>query len=622
MLNPNLSELPMPQQIRVPLDLTETERKRIAQAVCRELEASDEARQPMEDMWHDHEHMYQADQDAESIEVVKGLGGYAMPLWKPTLDRIVNHVYSAFFSLTPTVQSIDMSGQARNVEKLERTLDNIAQKQGLELEFKRALRCAGNTNIGTIVIYPVTDRVGRVTGLKSKYFNPMKIYAYPAESQSFAEVKTAGYSCTELRYRVKQKIQSGEYFECKLAPGDPIEGIPGSDAGTVIQSEAVTIDDEPIKIAVCVSELDLEQFRDEPDRDKPSEYKRYQLRIAVDTMELLKIDEYGSQAVETGEFKPYDSIGFVDVKLQPEEEDGMFGRYSLAYGMKALQDTFSDVFTTILQGNQMSAFGIPVIIGDTGGDKHEVLKPGEVLQLPASADVKNIAQKFDGNGLFSILEILFQLSDRFTGVGGLGAGQPTSGSTTATEVDALVDAIQAAKDQYTLGVSSSIARIYELNLMFLRHHYWDLKASYGDAIEISFEELQGLNVRLEVTGKTGASNPSMVLRKLFALKNLAMENPALGIDIRKVCMTIIDTMELVGSSDAFMLSKEDQMLMATMGLNPMELEAAKMVAQMNQTGMMPQQMQGGQGQPVTPDEAMLGGGQAIGDAQGGDILPY
>jgi hypothetical protein len=298
---------------------------------------------------------------------------------------------------------------------------------------------------------------------------------------------------------------------------------------------------------------------------------------------ILDIQEYGSVDGDTGELKPYEDVWYVDFKLQPEEEDGLFGRYSLAYSMKSIQDIFSDIFTTILQGHQVSAFGIPVVIGDVGAKTFDTVKPGEVLHISdPNVKVQNIAQPFTSVGLFQLLELCFKLSDRLTGIGGLATGQPANAGTTATEIDALVTAIEAAQDQHTQGVTDAVRRVYGLILMYLRHHYWDLKRVYGDEVVISEEALAELGtIRIEPTGQSASSSPGALIRKLMGLKQIADANPNLGIDTRVVLRLLIDAMDLPVTTEALMLTDQEKLLVATMGITPMELDVAMAMASQN-----------------------------------------
>ena len=174
-------------------NLSEDALKDLAERLYDECIACEDSKRHLVDRWDDHEHMYQADEDAASSEVVEGYGGYSLSLWKPVADRIINHVWSGMFSQRPVVQCIDMSGNGENVSALERTLDNLADHCGVELPYKRAMRNACNTNLGTVAIELDIDKKGTIKGLVASNKSPQRIFAYPVEAVTYEDAKTVGY---------------------------------------------------------------------------------------------------------------------------------------------------------------------------------------------------------------------------------------------------------------------------------------------------------------------------------------------------------------------------------------------------------------------------------------------
>jgi hypothetical protein len=276
--------------------------------------------------------------------------------------------------------------------------------------------------------------------------------------------------------------------------------------------------------------------------------------------------------------------------------------------MTNVQRMYTDMFTTCLQGQQMAAFPPLLITGGHLKTKHKGLRPGDVIEATEGAEFQVFPVTFNAGIFPQLMQVVDGIGDSLTGLNAIGTGQALEGKQTATEIDAMTEAMSEIKDSYAASAAIAVAQIYDVLLMMLKRHYTDLKKAYGDVIEVSYEELQDLRIRMEVTGKSGGSSPSAVLKKLGAVLMFAKENPGIGINPEKVVRMMLGALDLPFSIEAVMYTPAEKVA-AAMGANPAEIAGAATLNELQANG--PQNGTTGPGN---------GGGEAVlGDAQGGEL---
>jgi len=602
------------------INLSEDERNKIAIKLIDEIQQFKAAVSRVSKTWDAHEDLFQANLRGASLSVMKGMNGYNVPLIRQIVNRTVNTVYAAIFTQRPAVQCIQIGAgdtQGKNSDKMERTLANLAEKAGLELPFKKSVRQSCITNLGTVCIRPTVDSEGYVTGLKATAHHPKRVMAYPVESESYADCQTWGYMDLEMVRRVRKLQKDGVYYDYdqKIVGGaQPDDTTPGSGSSSV-NHVTTDVPSDMVERWTLISELDLNQFRDkdpeDPNDTDGEDYKKYQITLDVTNSKLLSCELYGMSDDE-GAFEEYDHVNAVEIKVLPEEEDGIISRYSFVYSLAGIEEIRRDLFTTMAQGSLMASFGVVVIVGGTQ-KKWENLQPGQVLIEPQNtAKVEHLKFQFDAGRIPEAIDRLKGIADEISGFPNLAMGQQLETKRTATEIDVIADSIGEMKDEKVLALAEPVARLYEIILMYLRLHYKDLKRAYGELIEVTEEEAKNMNIRLEVTGKTGSATPGQTLKKLGMLRGMAMENQNSNLDPSKIEDAMAENIDLNVSLESISKSQAE-VIAGALGLQPQEIKGAEALNEMSDAGGNQAGTQGG-GMGDQP--------QILGDTAGSDNEGY
>ncbi len=585
----------------------------LALQMQKEIDTSRNAKGELPYRWAQNRKTYHAGQDVASPEIIEGMGGYAIPLWKPKANRIVANTVGTITGLSPIVQCLDRGNGGANLNNIEKTLQNLMEIFGWRGPFWRSLLEGLHSNIGSIRVRPKLDASGSVVGLDIDSILPENLMAYPVYVQSTSKLKTVGLYFEEPLYRVKLKMQQGMFYDIPdITPGvvDNSEAYDSMFNRRGDPNQASTYNDEPLGMWELVTEFDINEL--EGKNPKKLDYKKYIVVYAEDAKKILSCQPYGAEA--DGVFYPYDDPWIVDVRMNLSESQ-FWPNDSAGTAMQDIQQLYSRVFTLIEQGSEMAAFGVLLVFGGSIGSEMKKIRPGMIIDgLMPGMTIKEVRFPFDPNVLPQILQKLEQVVDSLTGIGRLGTGQALPSGATATEASALIQSMQEVKDEYVDAVAPAVAQLWKLAFNYLKIHYKDLKIALGDAICCTEEELLGVSIDFEVTGTTQASNPGMLLQKLQMVLALAAQYPQF-INSTEVVKQTIQTMDFPFDTNKIFKSPEQM--------------AAEMTAQ---HAMMPQgmpndpnnpnsqfagdpQMEGQQGDQSVPPPSSL-----TSDGAGGDIM--
>ncbi|AIE86980.1 portal protein [Fimbriimonas ginsengisoli] len=505
------------------LVLSDGQKKKLAERICKEIEASEQAKGSLPQRWERNEKIYGVDPDVSSLHVAEGMQPYAIPLYRQKADRVIGTIYSSITGLYPFVQALDEDADGNNDEVVERALQAMADDAQFNSRFKKILKLAVNTNIGTLRVSPDFPK----HGVRMEWIHPGNMMCYPAENGCYEEAKTIGHRFYKMRYRIEAEQNSGHYYKGEIFGGDdPNEHYSGrsrTQSKTETTSPVVNADDQ-VELWEVVHESDVEEA---------GVYKRYLCVVAKNQTKLLSCQPF-----------PYSEPWYFAGRL--EEPDGnVWPADSLAQTMQGLQLAYNDIHTTLIHGSYMAAFPMVVISGGTLPTKVKKYGPATLIESSTELKVQALTTGFNPGALPMEGAKLEQVADGLTGISRLGTSENMPSGTTATAAAGFLQAQNEAKDQYTEAMSPFVQRVWGFLYEVLTLHFEEVAAALGSKWprELTWEMIRGKSYRFEVTGKSGSSSPQTLLNKLQMLLQLSAD-PQSGLDRREITEKIVQALDL------------------------------------------------------------------------------
>lgn len=510
------------------------DRDKLGKVLYLEISASKRALGNLPLRWKKNEAIDNCDPYAVKTDVVEGAETYPMPLWTQRADRIAGSVYDGITGLDPWVQAIADDPQGSDLaDKVEHDLHFLAVQSKLGPRLYRALRLACNTNIAIIRCVPVPAK-GVFDFLE---VHPQDFCAYPAEIDNLYDLKTVATRSEKMKWEIVSKINDGTYFDAKLTAPDADTDDTGFDrAGR---------DDR-------FDKTDRTQNADE-DAGRFQLYDFITHFIDGDKVRLLRgVLCYSTKEILDLEDFNFEHPWFTDLRYDPE-----YGRFwpagSPAQRIQGIQIAFTDDVNTILQGGRWAA--VPIMYTRGGGSleiKTRIVNPGDLLELPANTEIGAVPNAFNGNFLVQLLPLFEKLADGVTRISAVGTGQQAMGSRTATEIGAVVEGQKQGEGMYLSMIADSIETcLYPQMYEMYKFHFQDYKTRWGNTLQIeTVDEIQDLQLRFEVTGRSGSNNPSTIAQKLMMLLQL-LQSPNSKLDPAAVEAAIVNALQIPGSAKLF-----------------------------------------------------------------------
>jgi hypothetical protein len=603
----------MASQIQPPKPFDRKDKRdALARELCQEIYASKRALGDLPKRWKRNEAIDHCDPKAVQTDVVEGAETFPMPLWTQRADRIAGSVYEGITGLEPWVQCIsDDPNRTDIADKVEHDLQLLVTKSYLGPRLYRALRLATNTNLAILRLRPLLDQ-----GIfEIQEAHPQDFIAYPAEIECLRDLKTLGTRTEKMASTIMAQIKAGGYLDCKLTPGDADNDDSGYDrAGrddSFDKTERTAETDEGDRRCVLYDLITT--------RIIGGDTRTFRVLVCYSSQEILDIEEY-----------PYQIPWFTDLRYDPE-----YGRFwpagSPAQRVQGVQVAFTDGVNSILQGGRYASAPIAYCKGGSLVDvKIKSIKPGDFLELPGTAEVGTINLAGDMNATMALLPIFEKVMDGATRISSVGTGQEAQGSKTATEIGALMQGQQQGEGMYLATIADSLeSYFYPLLYEMYMVHFDAFKNRWGDALEIQDPaEMDGLELRFEVTGRSGNNNPATIVQKLMMLLQVAAD-PNSRLDKHLVIQAVVNALQIPGSAKLFLPEDPVQGLMQAIltslqaGMPPEQIltTCQQVIQQIAQEIQLAQsgdqgpsaQMAGGGGVPEAPqgpptDPAMAGPG--------------
>jgi hypothetical protein len=208
---------------------------------------------------------------------------------------------------------------------------------------------------------------------------------------------------------------------------------------------------------------------------------------------------------------------------------GVWSENSHAQRVQGLGFAYSDMANTMIQGSYLSAFPILVQTGPGFGSKVLGYKPGQLVQGPEGMHITAIPIPFNPGHLGPMMQEIKQSVDALTGISPVGMAEGMPRPTTATEIEALIQAQSESKGAHAEFAAAFVERTFLMLYSLLRAHFPDIKRSFGASLPIEDpSQLRGYLPRIEASGKTASSSPMVQIAKLTQLLQFA-QDPASGL---------------------------------------------------------------------------------------------
>jgi hypothetical protein len=526
------------------LNLTEEKRKALAERLCREIEASDNAKGSLPDRWKLNRGIYNVEDDVVTVNVIDDVKPYAMPLYRAKADRIADSVISTFTKVEPYVQVLTSDYNTENetnADRYEDALMCLAKYSNFKRTFKRAFVECMNTDLGIMKVFPKTDEEGSVIGIESKRIKPEAMVGYPTYVSSFEECTTIGERFFKAIREVEQLQKDKIYYPGVVVKTSAQELVDENQysAKAEVDSSASLEDEydlEPVKLYELITEEKIE-----------NEWVTVLCVVAYDTRELLSCQEY-----------IYPLRWYCTMRID-DEDDSLWPSNSVAQRVQGLSLAYSDGLSTLFIGSFATAFPIITVNGTLGGTKNKKWQPGMILEMPQGVEAKVLSTGFNPGALPMSLQKIEEMADAVMGVSRIGTGQGLPSETRQAAIEGIMSSDQTAKEGYSDAVAPAVQKYFQLLDLYLVTHFHELLAQYGGKLRVQSPEEIPVDYKLEVTGQTSASNPNTLLQKLQMLMQMAAQ-PTSSLSPRKVEERISQTMDL--PFDAKSLSKDeiDQLL--------------------------------------------------------------
>ncbi len=419
------------------LRASQEERDRVAQRLYREIEASIEARAGLADRWKKNEELDAVKEGVTTLNVVEGMASYTVPLWAQKCDRMVTSLVSTMTSPSPMVQVLDDAQGGARAEDIEAGLGAMASRGGFKAAFRKCARVAFNTNNAICWVRSTSrldaqgqpERIGGtpvVSGVEFVPLHPRDCAFYPS-SVPIAEASTAGHRDWTTVGKAKAKQDRGEWFVVPLeADGDPsLEGETDSarQVGDQLEKETtVEPEDGAVELWHVVTAVSG---------------RRVLLTLAYRTQKLLEVQEW-----------PYPENGYADLRTL-DHDGGAWSENSHAQRVQGLGFAYSDMANTIIQGSYLQAFPILVQTGPGFSSKLEGYKPGQLKQGPEGMKITPIPIPFNPGAMGDMMQEIKSAVDALTGISPVGTSEGMPRPTTATEIEALVQAQAESKGAHS-----------------------------------------------------------------------------------------------------------------------------------------------------------------------------
>jgi hypothetical protein len=510
-------------------------------------------------VWDKVEQIYNVDPSAVNLNVVDGLSTYCYSIYTAKVDKLVGDLTGSLTSPSPMVQVIKPNNADEVSHSVERALDYVLTSSGFKRILSLALLRACNTNIGPVRIFPVSGENG-ITKFDCEWYDSRDFLLYPSNATRIEDAVTVGHRFYESKDSILRKIKAGIYKGVgdRAIPttesADEYTEIPGQWDVLANVTQYECNDDVGAECFDCITWVDGERRR----------------VVFIRDTDIVLVDEP----------YPYDYSWYAVLRLTRAEKkiicNGSLGTKVADYVLQ-----HSDLNNAIMGGALWSAFPPTYSIGAVGSINIKHISPGELIELPAGTEIGVLPTPFNPALIMPMIGQLEGMIEQVLGISAISTGKMPGQETKATTINVLAANDQRRQASYLDAVSEGIEDISRIALQYLQLHY-DQLSDYMKAClppELAEDESwRDTSYILEVTGKSGDSNPEVLFARLQMILSMAA-NPATGLDVQKVAKEAIRAINLPIPLDRLYSDENSQILqvlneLKKQGINPESVIAA------------------------------------------------
>lgn len=574
-----------PEQVR----LTDEQYKALGAEVCQVITAAEDARDAISPRWKQVTSYYNNEPLRESWKWLKRYKHQHFPLSQPKIDQLCAILTTSLFSQERTLLARQTVGDAR-VQPLE-DLVQFFLDQGFETVVDEMAPVACNTNHAAIYVpFEVRDaRYGREpAGFGFYGIAPGDFVVAPTYVRSLDEAILVGHKKTMTFGQVEYFQKLGKYRKCAVTPGQtPAHYESGMGNEQRTDSESAIPSHQPVRIDVVVYETTL------PGQKMP---KRYQLIVAFDTQEILRVDEY-----------PFKYCRYIDLRVKPRQYGGYWSMTSVGQDLQSLQWMYNQLSNLLVAGQWIKAF--PYFVTDGRVDKSQEIVPMSGVQVTGSTTFPQIT--FNPGEIPFMLQQIKADADAVTRVTQESTGSSISKRQTLGEMQMRQAGASQGLKKFLSAFGDQIAQIGYTIQEQLYFHY-DIWASIypEQAASLGDPEVLKAYLHWEAAGKTPDTNSQEVLEKLMVIEQMAekdiQESMMLGFDptfdIGDVRTNIANTIRPPNVKDLFFDPERPSAAMQGIIAGTIQQKAQEMAVQMAE--QMVQQAEGDQQMQMAQQEEM------------------
>ncbi|MGV3613846.1 MAG: portal protein [Fimbriimonas sp.] len=402
----------------------------------------------------------------------------------------------------------------------------LSERSRFPQVFPLAVHTAFNTNTGVLRARPTVDDGGKVVGVECDWFHPKHVCFYPAAVERVVECKTVGHRFFQGLWEIEAKQRARAYYRYAdpiVAGDDPDrdEATHGRfDRVTGAGADTVDAEDGFVECWELITRCRI-----------GGEWRTALAVLARSSQRLLSLQEY-----------PYDRPWYEIVRpLRTEKR--VLTNDSVAQGVQGYCLAAQDLMNAIVGGAYMTAYPVVWMKGYLGPTQAKTYTAAEVIPLGPDGQMGVLGMPFDAQKFAGALEKFEQLVDATVGISRMATNQMVHPETKAAAIHAIAAGDERRQATYLDAVAESVEGIFGMFLEFLRVHHRELADTMGGAVAALDPQMLERTFRLEVTGRSGASNPGALLQKLQFLMQVAA-NPQSTLDYGKVEGRAVDALDL------------------------------------------------------------------------------
>ena len=516
--------------------------------------------------WESVQQLYNVDPGGVSKNIVDGLEAYCYSIWTAKADKLIGDCVAALTTPSPMVQVIPNNPNNDAAPNVERIVDEILSRSGFKRILGQALIMSANTNLGPVSLVPKVEG-GTIVGFEADWLDPKNFCIYPVDVEYLKDATTIGRRFYESRASIKQNMKNGVYKMPKTdelpSIGDKSEHTRLPGAWDVMSNfdEYAEGDDEPVELFDLITRTE----------------KGIKRVVVVRDVDLCLVEED----------YPYAEMWYAVFRFVRAEKrlicNGSLGGKVADYCFQ-----HSDLMNAMMGGVMETAFPSSYTIGANSTISVAKRKVGEMINFPEGTQVGVFPNQFRADLVIPMLQLLEGMIEQTLGISAISTGKMPGQETKATTINVLAANDQKREASYLDSLSEAIEDIALIVIEYLKLHWDDLSEDYKAAYPELEEnrDWQTQTYRVEVTGKSGDSNPEILLARLQMILQLA-GMPNSPFDQGKVSVETVQALDLPIPIQRLMSDQYTQVMnalgeLAQNGINPEEVLQAGIASVMGE----------------------------------------